>query len=314
MSAPGFTPCAIGSMDWSLDRRPGHRSCSRSACKCVGHSWGGGALALTKVTSPQPFAAQAPDALVALWIGPRLSFLEQACLRSAVSHGHQVALYCYAPPEGVPDGIELRDAAAILPEDEIIRHRGGSPALFANRFRYELLRRGLGIWIDCDLYFVAPLPALGDHVMGDQGGGVINTAVLKLPPDSPVLAALRALFTAQKVPPWLPLRARWKARLRRLLTGRVDLTRLPWGSAGPNALTWLAFAHGVADRALPPAIFYPMPWTEADWLFDPSRPLESVIAPETVAVHLWNERLRDRDFAAAPAGSFAARLFREGAQ
>src|SRR5690606_1292398 len=99
----------------------------------------------------QQLAARPGDDLVTLWIGPRLSFLERACLRSALAHGHKVALYCSPPPAGVPAGIELRDAAAILPESEIIRHRGGSPALFANRFRYELLHRGLGVWIDCDL-------------------------------------------------------------------------------------------------------------------------------------------------------------------
>jgi len=271
-------------------------------------------VALTKEMPAQPLAARPGEELVTLWIGPQLSFLERACLRSALAHGHKVVLYCYAPPAGVPAGIELRDAAAILPESEIIRHRSGSPALFANRFRYELLHRGLGIWIDSDVYFTAPLPALGDHIMGEQGDAVINTAVLKLPAHSPVLTALRALFTAQQVPPWLPLRARWEAKLRRLFTGRIDLARLPWGSAGPNALTWLAATHGVADRALPPAIFYPMPWTQADWIFDPARPLDSVLRPETIAVHLWNERLRGRDFSAAPADSFAARLLREGAE
>jgi len=271
-------------------------------------------LVLTKAMSPQPLDASPADELVTLWIGPGLSFLERACLRSALSHGHKVALYSYAPPSGVPAGIELRDAAAILPESEIIRHRGGSPALFANRFRYELLHRALGLWIDCDLYFVAPLRDLGDHVMGDQGGGIINSAVLKLPSASPVLSGLRAIFTNEKVPPWLPWRARWEAGVRRVLTGRVDLARMPWGSAGPNALTWLATAHGVADRALPPAIFYPMPWTQADWIFDPARTLENVVAAETIAVHLWRERLRGRDFSAAPPGSFAARLRREGAE
>lgn len=274
-----------------------------------------GRVALTEAISAHRIATRPAHDLVTLWIGSRLSFLERACLLSALSHGHKVALYCYTPPASVPEGVELRDAAVILPESEIIRHRGGSPALFANRFRYELLYRGLGTWIDCDLYFVAPLPDdLGDHVMGDQGDAVINTAVLKLPADSAILSELRALFTAPQVPPWLPRRARWEARLRRLFTGRVDLARLPWGSAGPNALTWLAAAHGIANRALPPAAFYPMPWTEADWIFDPARPLESAVSAETIAVHLWHERLRGRDFTTAPANSFAARLLREGAE
>ena len=45
--------------------------------------------------------------------------------------------------------MELRDAAEILPESRIIRHKTGSVALFANWFRYELQRRGLGTWTMC---------------------------------------------------------------------------------------------------------------------------------------------------------------------
>jgi hypothetical protein len=213
---------------------------------------------------------------------------------------------------GVPDGVELRDAAAILPETNIVRHPGGSPSLFSNRFRYELLQRGLGTWIDCDLYFVAPLKRSDDYLMGEQGGGTINNAVLRLPPDSSLLADLRGIFTRNAVPSWLAWRPRLAARLRLLATGRTDLTRMPWGSTGPEALTWLARVHGVTDLALPAAWFYPVPWTNADWICAPDRTLEDTISPETIAVHLWNERLRQHDLRNAPASSFAARLRREG--
>jgi hypothetical protein len=254
-----------------------------------------------------------PEQLLTLWIGPNLSELERACLRSALICGHRIALYCYAPPVGVPAGVELRDAAEILPESAVIRHRGGSPALFSNHFRYELLARGLGIWIDCDAYFVAPLPPLGDTIMGEQGHGKIATGVLRLPSDSPILKTLRELFAQRSVPPWLPWRSRLAARARLLATGRTGLERMPWGSAGPDALTWLAREAGVAHRAQPPPVFYPVHWTDAAWICDPARPLASVLSPETVAVHLWNERLRTVDLQSAPAGSFAARLLAEGA-
>ncbi len=247
-----------------------------------------------------------------MWIGPSLAALERACLRSALSQGRRVALYCYAPPAGVPEGVELRDAADILPEATIIYHRSGSPSLFSNRFRYELLRRGLGTWIDCDVYFVAPLTLHGDYVMGEQGDGKIATSVLRLPPDSPVLAELADLFTEPRVPPWLAWRPRIAAHLRRYMTGRADLSRMPWGSAGPEALTWLAHRYGVADRALPPSRFCPVHWTRAEWIADPALTLESMLAPDTIAVHLWNERLRGFDFTNAPPGSFAARLRDEG--
>lgn len=260
-----------------------------------------------------PDATLPPTPLVSLWIGEALGPVERACLRSALRHGHRVALYGYSPPKGVPEGVELRDAAAILPESAIIRHRGGSPSLFSNRFRYELLERSLGTWIDCDVYFVAPLTDSGDHVMGEQGKGTIASGILRLPAGSPLLADLRALFDQPSVPPWLAWRPRLAAHLHRFVTGRTDLSRMPWGSAGPEALTWLARRHGVADRALPASRFYPVHWTDAAWLLDPARPLESVVRPDTVAVHLWNERLRKFDLAAAPEGSFAARLLAEGA-
>lgn len=250
--------------------------------------------------------------LLTLWVGAELSFLERACLRSALAHGHEVALYCYAPPRGVPTGVEVRDAAAILPEAEIIRYPNGSPALFANRFRYELLHRALGTWIDCDVYFIAPLRDSEDYLMGDQGGGTINTALLRLPAASPVLADLRALFCERVVPPWLPWRSRLAARARRLRTGRSGVARMPWGSTGPEALTWLARRHGLTDRVLPATRFYPVHWTAAEWVCTPDLALDDMIAPDTIAVHLWHGRLGSHAISSAPQGSFAARLREEG--
>ena len=250
--------------------------------------------------------------LLTLWIGPELSFIERACLRSALRHGHRVALYCYEIPAGVPDGVELRDAAEILPRSTIVRHRGGSPSLFSNRFRYELQRRGLGTWIDCDLYFVQPLGEQNETLFGDQGDGVIAIGILHLPSDSPILPPLAAVFDERTVPPWLSYRARLVARFRLVTTGKAGLARMPWGSAGPHAVTWLARKHGLAGAARPPSRFYPVHWRDAAWLVDPRRSLESVIQPDTIAVHLWNEVIRKLDLAQAPAGSFAARLVREG--
>ena len=251
---------------------------------------------------------------VTLWIGDSLSFLERACLRSVVRHGHRVALYRYDRLEGVPEGVELRDAAEILPASSIVRHvRTGSPSLFSNRFRYELLRRNLGTWIDCDVYFVRPLPRGGEYLFASQGGQTLNTAILRLPSDSPVLRELLAIFDEQSVPPWLPLRARVAATLRLAVRGQSGLAEMPWGSAGPEALTWLARVHGIEQHAVPSSRFYPVPWTQAHWLTDPLRPIESVIGPDTIAVHLWKERLSDIDLAAPPASSFAARLCAEGA-
>jgi hypothetical protein len=231
---------------------------------------------------------------------------------SILRQGHRLILWCYQQPAGVPEGIELADAAEILPETSIVRHRGGSPALFANRFRYELQRRGKGIWVDTDLYLLSPLPGWVP-LMGLEDQDTINNAVLHLAPDSPLLPPLLSLFEERQVPPWLPLRSRILAHGRRLGTGRVGLARMPWGVAGPHALSALAKRLGVFDQALPPEILYPVHWTAAAWIFDPAHRLEDQITAKTVAVHLWNECIRDAKNCTPRPGSFLARLHAEAA-
>lgn len=248
---------------------------------------------------------------VTLWIGAELGPFEQASLLSALRVGHSVALYCYREPRGVPAGVALRDAAEILPESAVLRHRTGSPALFANLFRYELMRRGLGTWIDCDAYMLRPLPEDSPYLMGWQEPGVINNGVLRLPSDSPMLAPLIGIFSERRVPRWLPPGAKLAARWRLLRRGRTGLSRMPWGSAGPHALTAIAREHGLDRLALPQEVLYPVHWRDAGWIFRPDCPPEAVATPETVSIHLWTSCLRRIETGPPPAGSFAARLVAE---
>ena len=248
-----------------------------------------------------------------LWIGPALGAVERACLRSWLRHGHRAALYCYEPPAGVPAGIELRDAAAILPRDKVVRHHSGSVSLFSNWFRYELLRRALGTWLDTDAYLLKPLESSRPYLLGEYEPGRLNGGVLRMPPDSPLLPPLIALFEEKQVPAWLPWRSRLAAQWRLRTGGRSGVSEMPWGSTGPEALTALAHEMGLAGEAVPPAILYPVPWQQADWVRDPAVRLEDRISAETVSVHLWNERIKHFKAVPAAAGSFLARLQAEGA-
>ena len=292
---------AIGSSDAPLYDGPKTRASSRSVAG--------------RGRPPGWKSANLPDPARcnSLWIGPRLGAVQRACLRSALRHGHEPILYCYRPPDHVPDGVKLRDASAIVPESAVIRHRKtGSVALFSNLFRYELQRRGEGLWIDADVYLLAPITFDRPHLFGWQEPGLINNAVLRLPPDSPLIPALLEPFEERTVPSWLPLRARLAAHWRRQRSGRADLSLMPWGSAGPLALTALARRHGLDREALPSDIFYPVNWRNAGWIADPAIGLDRMITPATIAIHLWNETIRDiKDQPAAP-GSFLARLQEEG--
>ena len=247
-----------------------------------------------------------------MWIGPRLGPVERTCLKSVLNQGHRLALYCFDEPAGVPEGVELRDASEILPRDRIIRHRTGSIALFSNWFRYELQRREAGTWVDCDVYLLAPMDGRSPCLFAEEAPGRINTGVLRLPPDSPLLPPLVALFEERSVPPWLPLRSRMAAALRLWRRGRSGLAAMSWGSAGPKALSYLARQHDLSRFALASDIFYPAPWQDALWITEPRRSLEEIVTPRTVAVHLWNERIKQIKDRPAPPGSFLARLQAEG--
>lgn len=247
-----------------------------------------------------------------LWIGPRLGRVERACMRSVVRQGHRLTLWCYQPPDGVPEGVVLADAAEILPERSIVRHRTGSVALFADRFRYELQRLGKGVWLDTDIYLVRPIAA-SEYLLTLWAPGRINNAPLCLPRDSPLLAPLLQLFEERSVPPWLPLRARMAAHLRKLRDGKADLALMPWGVTGPIAVTALAEGYGLLPLASPIETFHPYSWTEADWIRDPARQLPDRATADTLGVHLWNECIKGWKERDAPAGSFLARLQHEGA-
>jgi hypothetical protein len=226
-------------------------------------------------------------------------------------HGHALTLYCYRPPEGVPSGVTLRDAATIIPEAEIIRHHSGSVALFSDRFRYELQRRGCGTWLDADIYLLGTLDGTSRYLFGRQDQ-IVNVAVLRLPQDSPILDDLIGLFDEKCVPPWLTFRSRAAARWRLLTSGRAGLAKMPWGTAGPHGFTALLRRHGLDHHALPEQVFYAVRWQDAAWLRDPARRLEDMISPSTVALHLWNDCIQSFKNEPAPAGSFLARLQHEG--
>lgn len=213
----------------------------------------------------------------------------------------------------MPEGVELADAAAVLPESEVVRYPNGSYALFANRFRYALQAKGLGTWVDCDAYLLRPLDGDRPYLVGEDEPGTFSNGILRLPADSPLIEPLLALFGDREVPFWLPWRARIAARWRLFRSGRAGVEAMPWGMTGPAALTALIRRLKLDVDPVPPEVLYPVRWQEAAWVFDPQATLAGRISSATQSIHLWNERIRDQKERPAPPGSFMARLQAEGA-
>ena len=248
---------------------------------------------------------------VTLWIGERLGPVERACFKSILRHGHPLALYCYRKPDGVPEGVEIRAAADVIAEDRVYFHRRNSIAPFSDWFRYELQERGAGIWLDTDVYLLAPIKPGGDVLFGEESPGMINNGVLRLAAGSEALAQLLGPVRERRPPAWMPPR-RLVDRLLRRAEPTGDPRSWPWGIMGPTGLTHVARKLGIASLAQPPEVFHPVHWSRAGWIRNPAIGLDEVIGPRTVAVHLWNECIASFKNEPAPGGSFLHRIQAEG--
>ena len=93
-----------------------------------------------------------------LWVGGRLSTMEQLCIRSFQAHGHEFVLYVY-------EDDRRRSArhhsswtpTTILPASRIFVYREHRTyAGFANFFRYKLLLEKGGWFVDADMVCLRP--------------------------------------------------------------------------------------------------------------------------------------------------------------
>ena len=210
-----------------------------------------------------------------LWIGPRLSALERLSMASFLANGHPVRLFAYDPIDGVPGGVELHDARDVMAADSVFTYADGfgkgSPAAFANLFRYKLLLDHGGYWSDTDTVCLKPFDFGGDYVIGaerlpshavkDGKTARLAIGVLKVPPNSPVMKECYAL--AKEANP----------------------RAVRWGEMGPELVTRCFARHDLVAGALAPDVFYPVDWWNVRDLV--TKPLN--VPAESHAVHLWNQ-------------------------
>ena len=81
--------------------------------------------------------------------------------------------------------MEVRDANEVAPYQALAHYfEGGSAALGTDFFRYAMQAKGLGYWVDLDLYFIRPIDFEDEYVFGWEHETSINGAVLRLPANS----------------------------------------------------------------------------------------------------------------------------------
>lgn len=245
-----------------------------------------------------------------LWIEGRLGPIERLSLTSFRAAGHQVTLYAYGEISGLPEGIALEDARTVLPEAvaRANRYANGSYALFSNLFRYEILRRGLGIWSDTDVVCLRPIALDLPFIAGWESDDYLNGAVLYAEAGSGFVADALSAFGSGRIPPWVPIHRAPKAYLAALFGQVIPATALPHGTFGPKGVTALARRHGLLGIAQPRRAFYPLAPRDARSIFEAGPDLTAFDSPDILTIHLWNEKLKDIKATAPAKGSLLATL------
>jgi len=206
------------------------------------------------------------------WWGDALSPYEMFCLKSFVDNGYKVHLYTFESRLNVPDGVLTCDASKLIGRDRFFTYESsegkGSPAGFANLFRYRLLAEKGGWWIDTDVVCLSSTIPFVDQFFAYQDDKLVNCAVL--------------FFKAQH-----PAMIRCHARADELGSSAQ------WGDTGPRLLTKVLRRLRCIDRARPPSECYPVHYSDA---LDPLRPSECTAVLERIKssffLHLWNDQLR----------------------
>lgn len=227
------------------------------------------------------------------WYGAPLGPIEQISALSMLDAGHKLIIYTRGNIDGVPPGIEVRDAAEVLDTAEIVRHRKtGSVALYSDLFRYALFNKTDYTWVDLDVVALRMLPMETPYLFGYESEHEVNGAVLRLPKQSRALAEL-SRFTADTrgYPPTLRGLRRWKYVAKSFGRG-LPISEWPWGSLGPRALTHYLGETGEISYALDIDAFYPVPFEQAARFSTPDDLSLSSFSSDVIAVHLWGKALR----------------------
>ena len=225
-----------------------------------------------------------------IWVGGDLPLWGQISVMSFVKQNQKVELFTYGNIGGIPDGVIVRKGEDILPREEIfvnVKDGAGSYSGFADRFRYAMLYKEGGCYVDTDVIMlkVAYLP---EFAFAKEDETYINNAVLKIPAGHNV--AQDMLNVCREL--------------------GLDFM---WGDTGPKLLTKKLTDYNLLDKILPKEFAYAIGPGGARRFIIPNQNIDHELQ-NSCFVHWWHEVFRRAGInvnAMPPEGSWLHRKFTE---
>ena len=229
------------------------------------------------------------------WQGPPVPPLVWACMRSFVHHGHRVRVFSYSSLV-VPAGVTLEDAHDVHPSRNVLDNH---PAIaqHADIFRYHLLYKYGGWWVDTDVYCLTGNLPVQPYAWAEQEPGVLNNAILKFPKGDALCGELLAAALARSSGGLGQLREAirvWRADVRNWRAAKGLLKKqLGWEDLGPKLVTEVLGRRQNIQRGGSQSTFYPWHWLEASFAWLPrTRLLLENRQRGAQFLHFWSYALR----------------------
>jgi hypothetical protein len=214
-----------------------------------------------------------------LWIGEKLSVMEELCISSFLQNGHPFHLYVYDNVKNIPDQTVLKDASEILGPDRIFKYKDhDSYGGFANLFRYKLLLEKGSYWVDTDVICLKPFLDEAEYVFaGEQ----------QLNPETNAPSANK--FKAANCVIKTPVGSSIMDYCYRESNNK-DPQSLHWGQTGPQLLTKAITDFDLWSYVADSEVFCPINWWQ--WSQFINEQPDNNALKKAQSIHLWNEMWR----------------------
>ena len=207
------------------------------------------------------------------WHG-KIGTMERMCVNSYIRAGIEFHLYSYAGDLlSLSSYVSMRDASEIVPKSMISLFPWSS--IFSDYFRYALLEKMGGWWVDMDTICLKPFDDSWPYTFAQDNIDhyYVSGYVMKAPAGSEIMSYCRNLIQS--------MTAEDRAKL-----GHMDI--------GPYLLQKQIPDFGLNQWVAPAEAFDPSPWNHVPRLVDPNRTTELVAAcDKSYLIHLrqsiWNE-------------------------
>ena len=233
-----------------------------------------------------------------MWVGNEISKIERLSMQSFLSNGMDYTLYVYNDVNNVPDGVKIDDANKILHESEVTTYKKGpgkgSYAGFADYFRWALMHKVGGAWIDTDVICIKNFSVSKNKVAGEmvtEGNFWASTQFLHFDTKNKLM---EDLFLHCK---------------------SMDCGDIEWGDIGPKLINDKIKEANLESYILPANNINANPWWKWKDILDPEKKaslMELSEKQDVFCMHLWNEMWRrdgiDKN-SEPPSGSFLEHLF-----